>query len=122
MDEFGPTPPVLSRRMCENAFDRLVQHPDEQTSELIDLNHAPSFKNLPPAYVVTAEYDVLRDEGEYFAARLRENNVLVSAPKSSVDFCSPVCLLTAPVAWLHRHMIPNQFVLCAKTMLFMLTS
>ena len=64
--------------MCENAYSRLVQDPEEQNSELIDLNHAPSFKNLPPAYLVIAQYDVLRDEGEYFAARLFKNNVPVS--------------------------------------------
>lgn len=79
MDEFGPTPPVLTKKLCEKAYERLVQHPDEQKSELIDLNHAPTFKKLPPAYVVTAEYDVLRDEGEYFAARLFKNNVTVGA-------------------------------------------
>ena len=82
MEEFGPTPPVLSKKMCENAYSRLVQNPQEQKSELIDLNHAPTFKQLPPAYVVTAQYDVLRDEGEYFAARLFKNNVPVSNPHS----------------------------------------
>lgn len=79
MEEFGATAPVLTKQMCKAAYERLVQHPDEQKSELIDVNHAPTFKNLPPAYVVTAEYDVLRDEGEYFAARLFRNNVPVSA-------------------------------------------
>ena len=99
MDEFGPTPPVLSKNMCETAFERLVQHPDEQKSELIDLNHAPSLKNLPPAYVVTAEYDVLRDEGEYFAARLLKSNVLVRGPSIQSllgVYCSPICLWTVP--------------------------
>jgi len=78
MKEFGMTAPVLSKRMCETAYERLVATPEEQKSELIDLNHAPSLKNLPPAYVVTAEYDPLRDEGEYYAARLFKNNVPVS--------------------------------------------
>jgi len=78
MKEFGTTAPVLSKRMCETAYERLVATPEEQRSELIDLNHAPSVKNLPPAYVVTAEYDPLRDEGEYYAARLFKNNVPVS--------------------------------------------
>ena len=60
---------------------------DEQKSELIDLNHAPTFKKLPPAYVVTAQYDVLRDEGEYFAARLFKNNI----PVGFLDCLGTLC-------------------------------
>ena len=101
MDEFGPTPPVLTRKLCEKAYERLVQHPDEQKSELIDLNHAPTFKKLPAAFVVTAEYDVLRDEGEYFAARLYKNNV----PVSVVKF-----LQLAEALHLHQQHLPPAFM------------
>ena len=79
MNELGDIAPVLTKAGVAKAFDILLATPEDRHSELLDLNHAPSVKNLPPAFVVTAEYDPLRDEAEYYAARLHKNGVPVSA-------------------------------------------
>lgn len=77
MEELGTTAPFLSKARLVKAYEQLVKNPEEQKSKLLDLNHAPSVKNLPPAYIATAEYDPLRDEAEAYAARLFKNNVPV---------------------------------------------
>lgn len=52
----------------ERYLDPSVDRTDLRLSPL----HAPDVSGLPPALVITAAFDPLRDEGEQYATRLRE--------------------------------------------------
>jgi acetyl esterase len=53
-------------------FERCyLPDPARASDPLASVLHAPDLSGLPPAYVVTAGFDPLRDEGEAYADRLR---------------------------------------------------
>jgi acetyl esterase len=65
----------------------------------------PTLRGMPPAFVVTAEYDVLRDEGERYAARLREDGVEVTLSRAEGlhhGFIRLFGILDEPAAWIDR--------------------
>lgn len=56
-------------------WDHYLNHPDEGKNHHASPLRTPSLAGLPPAIVITAEYDPLCSEGEAYAARLREAGV-----------------------------------------------
>jgi acetyl esterase len=60
-------------------WDHYLASPDEGKNPYASPLHASNLKGLPPAMVVTAEFDPLRDEGQAYARRLQEAGVSVKA-------------------------------------------
>jgi acetyl esterase len=56
-------------------WDCYVQNGEDRADPLLSPLHADDLTGLPPTMVVTAEFDVLRDEGEAYAARLAGSGV-----------------------------------------------
>jgi acetyl esterase len=61
----------LTRDTMEWFWDHYLHDPSEAADPHASPLRAKDLGRLPPALVVTAEYDPLRDEGEYYADKLR---------------------------------------------------
>ena len=72
---------VLTREAMVWFFDHYTPDASRRTEPDASPLRAESFADLPPAVVLTAEHDVLRDEGEEYAERLRAAGVPVDAKR-----------------------------------------
>jgi acetyl esterase len=74
-------PALFNRNSVSWYYDHYLATPDDGLDPLVSPLLAPDLAGLPPALVVTAEYDPLRDEGEAYAARLRSFGVPVTSTR-----------------------------------------
>jgi acetyl esterase len=71
----------LQRETMRWFWNHYVASPADAENPLVSPLRAPDLSRLPPAYVATAEFDPLRDDGEAYAARLSEAGVPVTVKR-----------------------------------------
>jgi acetyl esterase len=69
---------ILDTEDMPLAIERYLNSKDERFNPYVSPILAKDFSNLPPAYVITAGYDVLRDQGHIYALKLVKAGVPVA--------------------------------------------
>lgn len=73
---------LLSRAMMLWFRAQYLESPDQAHEPLVSPLLASDLAGLPPTTLISAEFDPLRDEGEAFAARLRDAGVAVQLQRA----------------------------------------
>ena len=72
---------ILSKAMMDWFWAHYCPDESQRHHPLASLLHVEELSGLPPALIMTAEYDPLRDEGEAYAQRLKEAGVKVQVER-----------------------------------------
>jgi len=67
----------LTREVMAFCWNTYLGEADKPQDPYAEPLHAPMLKRLPPATILSCEYDPLRDEAELYAKRLQEAGVAV---------------------------------------------
>jgi acetyl esterase len=69
---------LLETRTSRWFRSQYLRHEDDVQNPLASVMRAPCLRGTPPAHIVTAGFDPLRDEGELYARKLEEAGVRVA--------------------------------------------
>lgn len=69
--------PVLTSSLTKSFWEHYLEKETDAENIYASPIKAKELSGLPKAFVITAEYDPIRDEGEAYASRLREGGVAV---------------------------------------------
>jgi acetyl esterase len=72
---------LLTKTMMSWFWGHYVSSPEQGREQYASPINAKSLAGLPPAFVLTAECDPIRDQGEAYAERLRQAGVSVKAKR-----------------------------------------
>ncbi len=71
----------LTRAGMQWFFEQYVSSPEDASHPYLSPYRAEDLSRLPPAYILSAEYDPLRDEAEAYAERLQQSGVQVACER-----------------------------------------
>ena len=103
--EYGNAKLGLSRAQMEWFIDQYVKSRIHRADGYVSPLRADDLKGLPPAMVVTAEFDVLRDEAESYAMAMRDAGVrthLYRAPGMVHGFLHLTGIIPSVDRWTER--------------------
>jgi acetyl esterase len=72
---------LLTQDSINYYYNHYVPAGTDRKQRLLSPFYAESFTGLPPAHVITAEFDPLRDEGEAYAEKLQAAGVPVTCTR-----------------------------------------
>lgn len=67
--------PILTASVTKSFWDHYLSCEEDASNPYCSPIRAENLRNLPPAFIVTAQYDPIRDEGEEYGKKLLEDGV-----------------------------------------------